>query len=569
MILTTLGGCYHFDRPPADSASVTMVISAAILKVPRGHAMHPDDVLVILLAGGAGERLSPLTADRAKPAVYFGGPYRIIDFTLSNCINSGLRRIFIATQYKSLSLNRHIRMAWNVVSEELGEFVEILPPQKRVGEHWYLGTADAVYQNLYSIVREAARHVIVLSGDHVYKMDYSKMLRFHLEKDADVTLATIEVPIDDGRRFGIVGIDEDERVRQFVEKPAEPAVRAGLAAPGAGVDGHLHLQGRRARAHARARRRAARQPARLRQEPDPAADSHRPRVLATASTTRTRRRRSYWRDIGTLDAYYEASMDLCDVSPEFNLYDPEWPLRTCQPQAPPAKFVFGDEGRRCGYALDSVISNGCIISGSRVSGSVLCPNVRVHSFGTIERSILMPGVRVGRHARIRRAIIDRDVLIPRGAVIGFDAAEDRRRHAVTDGGVVVVTANDEPLHRSDRRRCAAGRSRSPIAGSSAARSNSERTRSMQISRDPGPRNSGLARQPHGGSGRLVGRRRWDGRRCRPARRPANAKRSNCATATRGATSGKGVTKAVAHINGEIATALVGQRRSTSDASTRR
>jgi glucose-1-phosphate adenylyltransferase len=405
--------------------------------------MHPDDVLVILLAGGAGERLFPLTADRAKPAVYFGGPYRIIDFTLSNCINSGLRRIFIATQYKSLSLNRHIRMAWNVVSEELGEFVEILPPQKRVGEHWYLGTADAVYQNLYSIVREAPRHVIVLSGDHVYKMDYSKMLRFHLEKDADVTLATIEVPIDDGRRFGIVGIDEDERVRQFQEKPAEPA-----AVPGSP---HLALASMgiyifKADVLVRTLEHDAAQ-----------ADSqhdfgknliplliHAGRAFSYRFYDENKKASKYWRDIGTLDAYYEASMDLCDVSPEFNLYDPEWPLRTYQPQAPPAKFVFGDEGKRCGYALDSVISNGCIISGSRVSGSVLCPNVRVHSFGTIEQSILMPGVRVGRHARIRRAIIDRDVLIPRGAVIGFDPEEDRRRHAVTDGGVVVVTANDEP-----------------------------------------------------------------------------------------------------------------------------
>ena len=189
--------------------------------------MDLDDILVILLAGGVGERLSPLTKERAKPAVYFGGPYRIIDFTLSNCINSGLRRIFIATQYKSLSLNRHIRMGWNVVSEELGEFIEILPPQKRVGEHWYLGTADAVYQNLYSITREAPSHVIILSADHVYKMDYAKMLRFHVEKDADVTLATIEVPVTDGRRFGIVAIDESERVTGFEEKPASPSAVPG------------------------------------------------------------------------------------------------------------------------------------------------------------------------------------------------------------------------------------------------------------------------------------------------------------------------------------------------------
>src|SRR5258706_177732 len=274
-----------------------------------------EDSLVIVLAGGAGERLYPLTKERARLAVYFGGSYRIIDFALSNCINSGLRRVFIATQYKSLSLNRHIRMGWSIVSEELGEFVEILPPQKRVSEHWYQGTADAVYQNLYSIMRENPRHLVVLSGDHVYKMDYARMLRLHQERKAAVTLATIEVPIADASRFG------------------------------------------------------------------------------------------------TLDAYFEANMDLCQVNPEFNLYDPEWPLRTYQPQAPPAKFVFAESGSRCGQALDSVISPGCIVSGSTITGSVLCPNVRVHSFCTIDESILMPGVRVGRHARIRRAIIDLDELI--------------------------------------------------------------------------------------------------------------------------------------------------------------
>jgi len=403
-----------------------------------------DDILVILLAGGVGERLFPLTKERAKPAVYFGGPYRIIDFTLSNCINSGLRRIFIATQYKSLSLNRHIRMGWNVVSEELGEFIELLPPQKRVGEHWYLGTADAVYQNLYSLTREGPSHVIVLSADHVYKMDYAKMLRFHVEKNADLTLATIEVSVADGRRFGIVAIDEGDRVTGFEEKPASPTAVPGspdvaLASMGIYVF--------RADVLMRAL------------EDDAArADSQHdfgrniiPSLIHTAPVysyrfyDENKKAAKYWRDIGTLDAYFDASMDLCQVNPEFNLYDPEWPLRTYQPQAPPAKFVFAEEGRRCGQALDSIISNGCIISGSRVSGSILCPNVRVHSFCDIDQAILMQGVRVGRHARIRRAIIDRDVLIPRGALIGYDPEEDRRRHTVTEGGVVVVTAEDEPL----------------------------------------------------------------------------------------------------------------------------
>jgi glucose-1-phosphate adenylyltransferase len=402
-----------------------------------------DDILVILLAGGAGERLAPLTRERAKPAVYFGGPYRIIDFTLSNCINSGLRRIFIATQYKSLSLSRHIRMGWNVVSEELGEFIEMLPPQKRVGEHWYLGTADAVYQNLYSIVRESPSHVIVLSGDHVYKMDYSRMLRSHIERGADATLATIEIPVADGRRFGIVSVDESGRVTGFDEKPARPTPVPGtpdvaLASMGIYIfRADVLVQALEAdAARADSQHDFGRNiiPSLIQSAP----------VFSYRFYDENKKAAKYWRDIGTLDAYYEASMDLCRVSPEFNLYDPEWPLRTYQPQAPPAKFVFAEEGRRCGQALDSVISAGCIVSGSRVNGSILCPNVRVHSYCEIEQSILMPNVRVGRHAKLRRTIIDRDVLIPRGAVMGFHPDEDRRRHAVTENGVVVVTAEDEP-----------------------------------------------------------------------------------------------------------------------------
>ena len=404
-----------------------------------------DDALVIVLAGGAGERLHPLTQERAKPAVYFGGPYRIIDFVLSNCINSGLRRIFIATQYKSLSLNRHIRMGWNVVSEELGEFVEILPPQKRVGENWYLGTADAVYQNFYSISRESPRQVIVLAGDHVYKMDYAKMLRFHQERHAAVTIATIETPASESRRFGIVQVDESDRVIGFQEKPEHPQPIPGsphLALASMGI--YVFEAGILTRAL----------------EADAARDSNHdfgkdiiPALIAEAPVysyrfyDENKKSAKYWRDIGTLDAYFEASMDLVQVNPEFNMYDPEWPLRTYQPQAPPAKFVFAEEGRRCGQALDSIISPGCIVSGSRILGSVLCPNVRVHSFCTIEQAILMPGVRIGRHARIRRAIVDRDVYIPRGASIGFDPEEDRRRHAVTDQGVVVVTRDDEPATR--------------------------------------------------------------------------------------------------------------------------
>jgi glucose-1-phosphate adenylyltransferase len=404
--------------------------------------MLHNDVLVIVLAGGAGERLAPLTRERAKPAVYFGGPYRIIDFVLSNCINSDLRRIFIATQYKSLSLNRHIRQGWTIVSEELGEFVEILPPQKRVGEHWYQGTADAVYQNLYSVVREAPKYVVVLAGDHVYKMDYLKMLKFHQDKDAAVTLAAIEVPIADGKRFGIVAIDESERVIGFAEKPAEPPPMPGqrdlaLASMGIYVFNIDVLI------------KALEEDA---AKPDSQHDFGRniiPNLIGTGRTyaypfyDENKKEAKYWRDIGTIDAYYEANMDLCQVNPEFNMYDPEWPLRTYMPQAPPAKFVFAEDWRR-GESLDSLVSQGCIISGSRIYGSILCPNVRVHSFCRIEESILMPGVNVARHARIRRAIIDRDVEIPRGATIGFNAEEDQRRHTVSESGVVVVAPGEEP-----------------------------------------------------------------------------------------------------------------------------
>jgi glucose-1-phosphate adenylyltransferase len=398
-----------------------------------------DDVVVMVLAGGVGERLYPLTKERAKPAVYFGGPYRIIDFTLSNCLNSGLRRIFIALQYKSLSLTRHLRFGWNVMAEELGEFIEVLHPQKRVGEHWYQGTADAVYQNLYSIQRESPRQLIVLSGDHVYKMDYGRMLRMHRERRAGATLAVIEVPSEEAHRFGVIQVDEDDRLTGFLEKPRDlPSGQQVLASMGIYIfdmsvlGPALEEDAGRPTTHDFGRDIL---PSLIDKVP----------VFAYRFYDENKKAAKYWRDIGTLDAYFDANMDLCHVNPEFNLYDPEWPLRTHQVQAPPAKFVFADEGRRCGHALDSIISAGCIISGSTIRGSVLCPNVRVHSFCEIDQAILMPDVRVGRHARIRRAIIDRDVFIPRGAQIGFNADEDRRRHTIIEGGVVVVTTDEEPF----------------------------------------------------------------------------------------------------------------------------
>jgi glucose-1-phosphate adenylyltransferase len=399
------------------------------------------DVVAILLAGGAGERLYPLTRDRAKPAVSFGGGYRIIDFTLSNCVNSGLRKIFIASQYKAQSLNRHARLGWNVVNAELGEFIEVLPPQKRVGENWYLGTADAVYQNLYSLQREQPRWVIILSADHIYKMDYGRMLDVHIARGASLTVGAIEVPMTESRRFGVVEVDDDGRVSGFQEKPlaARPLPWHSdycLASMGIYIFDVEVL--------VRELRRDAEQPSShdFGRDIIPKMVAGGEKVYAYLFWDENKKEAKYWRDIGTLDAYYEASMDLVSVDPVFNLYDPEWPLRTYQPQYPPAKFVFDEEGRR-GTAVESLVSMGCIVSGSRVHRSILAPGARVHSYCTIEDSILMPNTTVHRHCRLRRAIVDREVEVPRGAVIGYDPAEDRRRHTVTEGGVVVVTPGEE------------------------------------------------------------------------------------------------------------------------------
>jgi len=399
------------------------------------------DVAAVLLAGGAGERLYPLTRDRAKPAVSFGGPYSIVDFTLSNCVNSGLRKIFIATQYKAQSLNRHVRMGWSVINPELGEFIEILPPQKRVSENWYLGTADAVYQNLYSIERESPRWVIILSGDHIYKMDYSKMLDVHIARGASLTMAAIEVPLTESRRFGVIEVDEDSRLVGFEEKPvsARPTpwnVSVCLGSMGIYIFDTDVL--------VRELIRDAEEPTSHDFGKDilPRLVAGGERVYAYLFWDENKKESKYWRDVGTLDAYYDASMDLIQVDPVFNLYDPDWPLRTYQPQFPPAKFVFDEEGRR-GSAVQSLVSMGCIVSGSNIQRSILSPGARVHSYCEIEDSILMPNTTVNRHSRVKTAIIDGEVSIPRGAVIGYDAAEDRRRHTVTDNGVVVVTQGEE------------------------------------------------------------------------------------------------------------------------------
>jgi glucose-1-phosphate adenylyltransferase len=399
-----------------------------------------QNVLAILLAGGAGERLHPLTRDTAKPAVPFGGAYRIIDFTLSNCINSDLRRIFVLTQYKSLELTRHIRDGWNILSPELGEFIEVIPPMKRVSEDWYQGTADAVFQNFQSIEVESAPQTLILAGDHIYKMNYWEMLDWHRKYDADITIATIQVSPQEAARFGIAEIEEDYRIVGFEEKPKHDHVKRSRFNPemvSASMGVYVFQTDALLRAvHADAER---------------SDSSHdfgkdvipcnlgRSRVIAYDFHDINAKQVRYWRDVGTLDAYYEANMDLVAVTPEFNLYDQNWPIRTKVTQQPPAKFVFAQEGRRMGVAVDSVVSSGCIISGGRVMHSVLAPAVRVNSYCEIEYSILMPGVEIGRYSRIRRAIINTGVKIPESSVIGFDPGADRASgHTVTDTGIVVV-----------------------------------------------------------------------------------------------------------------------------------
>ncbi len=399
-----------------------------------------QDVLTILLAGGAGERLWPLTRERAKPAVPFGGTYRIIDITLSNCINSGLRKVYILTQYKSLSLNRHLRRAWNILSPELGDFIEVLPPMKRVSENWYLGTADAVYQNLSSILEEATPYTLVLSADHVYKMNYGRLAAWHRDHKADVTLATIQVPPSEAHRFGIAEIAEDGSIRGFEEKPQHGSPERSRFNPEmCSASMGVYLFSTEVLAEA------------LRRDAEDAGSTHdfghdilpwlarEARVFAYDFIDENKKEVRYWRDVGTLDAYYEAHMDLVSVSPVFNLYDTSWPIRTFLAQYPPAKFVFADEGRRMGVALDSLVSHGCIISGGRVINSILSPGVRINSFSEVEYSILLPHVQVGRHSRIRRAIIDRGVVIPERSEIGFDLEQDRRKgFVVTDSGIVVI-----------------------------------------------------------------------------------------------------------------------------------
>ena len=406
-----------------------------------------------MLAGGAGERLYPLTKDCAKPSVPFAGAYRIIDVTLSNCINSGLRQIYILTQHKALTLNRHIRQAWNILSPEMGEFVEIVPPTKRVSEDWYLGTADAVFQNAQSIEAEGSPYTLIVAADHVYKMNYEAMLDWHSSHAAEVTVGTTQVPPGEAARFGIVEIDSEFRIRRFEEKPSHghPS-RSHFNPQMCSASMGIYLFSTRVLLDA------------LREDHSLESSSHDfgadvlprlvesdRRVCALDFAGNSPKEAPYWRDVGTLDAYYEATMDLVSVSPEFNLYDEQWPLRTEQPMYPPAKFVFAEGGRRMGVGVNSMVCAGCIVSGGRVVNSVLSPGVRVNSHSEVESSILFRNVTVGRHSRIRRTIIDTRVQLPEHTEIGFDVEQDRRKgHFVTESGIVVVHSGSPGVDKQDQ-----------------------------------------------------------------------------------------------------------------------
>ncbi|MDD5116679.1 MAG: glucose-1-phosphate adenylyltransferase [Candidatus Omnitrophica bacterium] len=401
-------------------------------------------VLTFIMAGGKGERLLPLTKDRTKPAVPFGGIYRIIDFTLSNCINSGLRKIYILTQYKSSSLQRHIRLGWNFLPSELGQFIELLPAQQRIGDSWYLGTADAIFQNLYTLDMDKPDEVLILAGDHIYRMNYYSMLDMHREQNADLTVGVVEMDKSKSRHLGVVEADAAGRVTGFYEKPADPKTIPGKPDKIYGSMG-IYVFNQSVLMQE------------LLQDAKNNRSSHDfgkdiiPQMLKkgmkiVAFDFRDKNQNEeYWRDIGTIDAYYEANMELIEVNPTFNLYDQEWPLRTFQEQYPPVKTVHaGDkEEGRVGLVLDSIVSEGCVVSGGRVQRSILSPNVRINSYSEVYDSILMESVNVGRYAKIKRAIIDKDVSIPQGMVIGYDLKEDKKKFFVSESGIVVVAKGTE------------------------------------------------------------------------------------------------------------------------------
>jgi len=408
------------------------------------------NTVALILAGGRGERLKDLTEFCSKPAVPFCGKFRIIDFPLSNCINSGIRRIGVATQYKSHSLIQHIQRGWGFLRGEFNEFVEIWPAQKRVAEDWYKGTADAVYQNLDIIRNIGAEYVLILAGDHIYKMDYGQMLACHVKNKADMTVACINVPIEDAKGFGVIGVDESDRVIDFKEKPKDPNPlpdnpNQAFASMGIYVFNAAFLYEQ------------------LIRDADDSKSEHdfgkniipqminKYRVFAhrfTDSCIDRDNQNYYWRDVGTIDAYWEANLEMTKVIPELNLYDADWPIWTYQEQLPPAKFVFNNDQRR-GMATDSLISGGCIISGASITQSVIFSNVHVHSYSMIQDSVIMPNVEITRHVKLNRVVVDTDARIPEGVEIGFDVELDRKRFYVSEKGITLVTA--EMLGQSKNR----------------------------------------------------------------------------------------------------------------------
>ncbi|OQX31565.1 MAG: glucose-1-phosphate adenylyltransferase [Candidatus Sedimenticola endophacoides] len=406
---------------------------------PRFVSRLTKKTLALILAGGRGSRLKHLTKWRSKPALPFGGKFRIIDFPLSNCINSGIRQIGVLTQYKAHTLLLHLQRGWSFLRGEFGEFVEMLPAQQRIENNWYTGTADAVYQNLDIIRNHNADYVLILAGDHIYRMDYGAMIAQHVESGADMTVGCIEVDLETARGFGVMSIDDNGRVVEFAEKPEQPRPMPGrddvaLASMGIYVfnAGFLFEQ--------------------LIKDADTHDSSHdfgkdiipdvidKYRVMAYAFRDPRSGKQAYWRDVGTIDAFWAANLELIGVTPELNLYDDSWPIWTYQEQLPPAKFIFDDENRR-GMAVDSMVSGGCIISGSVVRNSLLFSNVRVNSYCTVSDSVILPGVEIGRKCRITKAVIDRGCRIPEGTVIGEDPEQDAERFYVSEGGVVLVTAD--------------------------------------------------------------------------------------------------------------------------------
>jgi glucose-1-phosphate adenylyltransferase len=414
--------------------------------------VHPDGILAIILAGGKGSRLEPLTRDRAKPAVPFGGCYRIIDFTLSNCVNSGIHKVMLLTQYKSMSLDRHINVAWQrYVCQARGEFVEIVPPQQRIDDQWYQGTADAVYQNIYRLEQEDPKYIVILAGDHIYKMDYGKLVAFHIEKNALATVGALPVPCPAASgQLGVMQVDRDWRIIGFEEKPHEPKPLPDDPTRCLGSMGIYVFSPRfmfEQLINDAGRQKSARDFGR--NVIPSIIDTG--RVFAYPFRDENRKQESYWRDVGTLDAYYEANMDLVSVDPQLNLYDQAWPIFPFHENLPPAKFVFAEDGPRArrGQALDSIVSLGAIISGGTAVRCILGPTARINSYAHVQDSILLEGVDVGRNCRIRRAIIDKWVHVPENTTVGYDLAADRARGwEVSDGGVVVIPKADSGPKRA-------------------------------------------------------------------------------------------------------------------------